>query len=444
MSGPPSDVRLRALSPAPHTPGATTRARQDLFVALARFLVYAGMVFLPLLKYRLGHAFDVSDAQFLVAAVLLILSRRPPTKAPPVPGWYFGSFMFVLAGVVASSQAVSPGGSLQVVANAIFVFFVLQWMLRQLLDTTTRIRIAMIAFIVGTTASAFVAFLQTEFHMFGYANVANLEGARAIGLSNQPNVAAVAFALATVFAIGLALELGVRTHWYLGVCIAILGCALIFSASVSGQASTLVGCAVLFIARGIKLRTLVTVIAALAGVYVLAIAVQSNGTHFDLNPLARIQQTTTSNSGYNTTSARIDTIKDSWSGIVQSPIIGHGLDQTTIAVYDDPYLGVYYPAHDIVVIYWFAGGIFMVVGVALMMASSFRRVLVRRNPLRNAVLAGCATVLFFALQSPELVDRWLWLPFMLALCFRGPRRPAGEADRGRHAAPIAAGNGTAS
>jgi hypothetical protein len=190
---------------------------------------------------------------------------------------------------------------------------------------------------------------------------------------------------------------------------------------VSGQASAVIGCVILFAARGIKMRTVLTVIAALAAVYVIAIAVQSNGTHFDLNPLARLQQTTTSNSGYNTTSARVDTIKESWSGIVQSPIIGHGLDQTTIAVYYDPYLGVYYPAHDIVIIYWFAGGIFMVAGVALMMASSIRRVLGRRDPMRVTVLAGCVTVLIFALQSPELVDRWLWLPFMLALCFRDPR-----------------------
>ena len=403
--------------------------REDLFVVIARRLVYVGMVFLPLLKFRFGHAFDLSDGIFLIAAGFLILSRRPPKKAPPVPGWYFGSFVFILAGVVASSQAVSKGSSLEVVLNAIFVFFVLQWMLRQLLDTTERIQLAMGAFIVGTTASAFVAFLQTEFHVLGYGQVANLEGARAIGLSDQPNVAAVAFALAMVFAIGLVLELGLRRHWYLGLCIAVLGSALIFSASVSGQTSTLVGCIVLFIARGIRLRTVLTLIAALAVVYVIAITVQSNGTHFDLDPLARIEQTTTANSGYNTVSSREDTIRDSWSGIVESPIIGHGLDQTTIAVYYDPYLGVYYPAHNIVIIYWFAGGIFMVAAVALMMASAFRRVLVRRDAPRGTVLAGCVTVLFFSLQSPELVDRWLWLPFMLALCFRVPaRRRPGAPD----------------
>jgi hypothetical protein len=339
-----------------------------------------------------------------------------------VQGWFFGAFLFLLAGVVASSQAVSKSSSLEVVLNAVFVFFVLQWMLRQLLDTKVRIQRAMVAFVFGTTVSAFVAFLQVEFHVLGYGNVTTLEGSRAVGLSNQPNLAAVLFAEGMVFAVGLILELGARKNWYLGVCIAVLGAALIFSASVSGQASTVVGVLVLFIARGIKMRTFLTIVAALAIVYVIAISVQSSGSHFNLNPIARIEQTTNSNSGYGTVSTRTATIKLSWQGIQQSPIIGHGLDQTTVSVYYDPYLGVYYPAHDILIIYWYAGGIFMVAAVALMMASALRRVWGRKDALRATVLAGCVTVLFFALQSPEIVDRWEWLPFLLALCFRPVRR----------------------
>jgi hypothetical protein len=401
---------------------AAARVKDDLFVALARRLTYVGMFFLPLLKYRAGKTLDVSDAIFAVGFIFLVLSRRPPKKAPPVPGWYFGAFIFLLAGVVASSQAVSKAASLEVVLNAIFVFFVLQWMLRQLLDSSVRIQRAMVAFVIGTTVSAFVAFVQIEFHILGYSNVTSLEGSRAVGLSNQPNLAAILFAEAMVFAIGLILERGLKKQWYLGVCVAIIGIALILSASVSGQASTIVGVMVLFVGRGIKMRTFLTIIAALAIVYVIAISVQSSGSHFSLNPIARIEQTTNSNSGYGTVSARTATIKLSWQGIQQSPIVGHGLDQTTIAVYYDPYLGVYYPAHNIVVIYWYAGGIFMVAGIALMMASGLRRVWVRRDPLRATVLAGCLTVLFFALQSPEIVDRWEWLPFLLALCFRPVRR----------------------
>jgi hypothetical protein len=395
----------------------------DLFVSLARFLVYIGMIFLPLLKFRAGKALDLSDAIFFVAFVLLVLSRRPPPKAPPARGWYFGSFVFVLAGIVASSRAVSTGASLEVVLNAIFVFFMLQWMLRQLLNTDRRIQVAMICFVVGTTASAFVAFLQTEFHVLGFAYQPGLEGSRAEGLSNQPNIAAVAFALALVFAIGLIVELGARRYWYLAVCIAVLAAAVIFAASVSGVASTLVGCFVLFIRRGFKLRTWLGVIAALSVVYLAAVSIQSSGTGFDLNPIARIEQTTGNNTCYNTVNPRIATIERSWSGIVDSPVIGHGLDQTTINVYYDADVGVSYPAHNIVILYWFAGGIFMVAGAAIMMGSSVRRLLSGRrksqpDPMRDVVLAGCVTVLFFSLQSPELVDRWLWLPFMLALCFR--------------------------
>ena len=71
-----------------------------------------------------------------------------------------------------------------------------------------------------------------------------------------------------------------------------------------------------------------------------------------------------------------------------------------------------------------------------MMGSSFNRLLHGRRrrgkggdrAMRDTVLAGCVAVLFFSLQSPEIVDRWLWLPFILALCFRdsGPRASPGS------------------
>ena len=402
-------------------------------MVVARRLVYVGLALLPLLHYRVGSAFDLSDLCFLVAAGFMILTRRPPRRAPPAPAWYFGSFVWILAGVVASAQAVSTTASLQVVVNAIFVFFVLQWMLRQLLDSTARIRAGMVAFVFGSSISAFVAFLQTEFHVLGYSHQASLEGSRAVGLSNQPNIAAVTFALGLVFAIGLVVEMGLRRYWYIGVCIAVLAGALIFSASVSGMSSTLVGCFVLFLTRGFRLRTVVGVLAALAIVYVVAISVQSNGSHFNLDPIARIEQTTGTNTGYNTVNPRVATVEHSWSGIVASPVIGHGLDQATIAVYYDADVGVFYPAHNIVILYWFAGGIFMVAAGALMIGSCFNRLLHGRlrlgrgadRALRDTVLAGCVTVLFFSFQSPEIVDRWLWLPFLLALCFR----VGGKTDR---------------
>ena len=98
----------------------------------------------------------------------------------------------------------------------------------------------------------------------------------------------------------------------------------------------------------------------MAVVYFLIFGVIDKGSKLD--PLTRLHVTTTANSGHDTLSVRIDTIKHSWDLIVQSPIIGHGLDQTTTANYYYQYVHAFYPAHDVLVLFWFAGGIFFLLG----------------------------------------------------------------------------------
>lgn len=412
---------------------------EDLFVFVSRGLVYAGMFFLTMLRFKVTKGLNLSDAIFLVAAVLLFLSRRPPARAPATPAWYVGAFIFLLSGVVASTQADSLGGSLLVIANAVYLFFILQYLLRQQLNNTLRMQRAIGAFVFGTTLSAFVAILQVDFHIF-LPNLTPGSGAsiggnpRAIGLSTQPNLAGIAFALGITFAVGLLLELNKRKHWYLWVCVAVMAAALLLSGSVSGMASTVVGLIVLFLARGVPFKTVVMVVLSFLAVYVLVFGVFDRGSHLD--PITRIENTLNSNGGGSNTGTfqlRLDTIKTAWSGIVQKPISGHGLDQQTLGVYWAKYLYVYYPPHNVVVLYWFGGGIFMVVALFIMMGSSFNRLLSGRRlrgkgrePLRAVVLAACVASLVYSMQGPELVDRWMWLPFILALCFRDRGHPATE------------------
>jgi O-antigen ligase len=424
---------------APHWAAFKRASRQeDLFVFVSRGLVYVGMFFLTLLRFKVSKGLNLSDAIFLVAAVLLLLSRRPPPRAPATPAWYVGAFMFLLAGVVASTQADSVEGSLLVVVNAVYLFFILQYLLRQQLNNTLRIQRGIGAFVLGTTLSAFVAILQLDFHIFlpnpavGAASATIGGNSRAIGLSTQPNLAGVAFALGIVFAVGLILELNRRKHWYLWVCIGVMAAALLFSGSVSGMGTTIVGLLVLFVARGVSFKTAAMVLLSLVAVYVLVFGVFDHGSHLD--PITRIENTLNSNGGGNNTGTfqlRVDTIKTAWSQIVQKPITGHGLDQQTLAVYYAKYLYVYYPPHNLVILYWFGGGIFMVVALAIMMGSSFNRLVSgrrmrgeNRDPLRAVVFAACVASLFYSMQGPELVDRWMWLPFLLALCFRDPAPPA--------------------
>ncbi|HEX4162041.1 MAG TPA: O-antigen ligase family protein [Acidimicrobiales bacterium] len=408
---------------------------EDLFVFVSRGLVYVGMFFLTLLKFKASKGLNVSDAIFLVAAVLLLLSRRPPPRAPATPAWYVGAFIFLLSGVVASTQADSVGGSLLVVVNGVYLLFILQFLLRQQLNNTLRLQRAIGAFVFGTTLSGLVAILQIDFHLF--LPVGNLAAggtiggnSRAIGLSTQPNLLGVALALGIVFAVGLLFELNKRKHWYLGACVAVMVAALLLSGSVSGEATTILGLLVLFVARGAPLKTVALVALSLAAVYVLVFGVIDRGSHLD--PITRIEKTLNSSGGSNTGTfqLRIDTIKTAWSGIVEKPIVGHGLDQKTLAVFFDKYIYVYYPPHNVIILYWFGGGIFMLLSLFIMMGSSFNRLLSgrrmrgeNRDPMRAVVFAACVASLFYSLQGPELVDRWMWVPFILAFCFRDPARP---------------------
>jgi O-antigen ligase len=400
------------------------------------------MFFLPLLRFKVTHGLNVSDAIFLLGFIFLILARRPPPRAPRTPAWYVGAFIFLLAGMVASTQADAVPQSVVVVFNAVYVFFILQYLLRQQLGTTLHLQRAVGFFIAGVSLSAFVAILQVTLHVFlpKAGSIAAGSGtiggnARAVGLSNQPNLAGIVFALGIVMGIGLLLQIGFRRHWYLTCCVLVIAIALLLAASVSGMAAVIVGLLVLFIARGVPLKTVVSVVLALAAVYLLVFGVIDRGSKLD--PITRIEKTTNSNagSGGGTLQLRIDTIDKAWSEILQKPIIGHGLDQQTLSVYFDKSLYVYYPPHNLIALYWYGGGIFMLVGLIIMVGSAFSRLLHGRlragknwDPMRDVVLAACIAVLFFAMQGPELVDRWFWMPFLLALTFRGSAPPPAPTD----------------
>jgi hypothetical protein len=98
-------------------------------------------------------------------------------------------------------------------------------------------------------------------------------------------------------------------------------------------------------------------------------------------------------------------------------VIGHGLDTNSLLVWYDQYLYIKYPAHNFFLLIWYGGGVFFMIGMIINMIASFRRLTRKggRHPTKDTLLAGCVVVLVFSMVSPELFDRWLWLPFVLAL-----------------------------
>jgi O-Antigen ligase len=417
--------------------GAGAPGRADLMVRVSRGLIYLGMLLLPLTRLKLGNSLDISDAVFAVAAGVLAVSVRPPVAAWRTSGWHLGGLLVVVGGILASFDAVSPFGSLKVVADGVFVIFVWQWATRQLLDNEHRTQTAISALVLGVGVSSAVAIGQSLHHHV-ITNSGSSE--RAAGLTQQANIAGVTFALGLVLAVGLVLDRGRGKLSHRVILIVIIGLALMFTGSVSGMAAALVGLVVLLARRGIRFRNLLAAVVVIFGIYYAGTHIEVHFGSSNLNPFARIQATTGQNTGYNTVNTRFSTIDNAWTGIQDHPVIGHGLDTQSSVVYYDPYLGVSYPTHNFVLLLWYEGGIFTLFGVALMMASVFRR-LVRggRQPTKDMLLAGAVCVVFFAMQAPELFDRWLWVPFVLGLTIRGRdtyiQRAGGSSRSSRSGSP---------
>ena len=189
------------------------------------------MLLLPLTRFRLGSSLDVSDADFALAAVVLVLSVRPPHRAGRTSAWHLGGLLIVVGGILASIDAVSTSSSLKVVGDGVFVLFVWQWTTRQVLDTERRTQGAMSAVVAGATLSGLVAIAQSLHHHA--AATAGASSERAMGLTQQPNIAAVTLALGLLFAIGLALDRGRGRLSHRIVSIVVIGVALMFTGSVS-------------------------------------------------------------------------------------------------------------------------------------------------------------------------------------------------------------------
>jgi hypothetical protein len=392
----------------------------DFLVNSSRRLVFLGMILLPMLSIRVAKGLDVSDAVFALSAVTLLMSQKV-MKVHSTPVWYVGGFLIFVGGIGATFVADSFIGSLIVVFNGAFVIFVWQWTLRHVLTTSQWRHMAMTAYVLGSTISAFVAFIQTEFHTLGYRGAGGgSEGSRAVGLTGQPDIAAVTYALSLVFAIGLLLHLGRGRYYFRVICVVIIATALIFSASVSGMAGTLLGIFILLLKRGLKPSAILGTAAILALVFIGATSLLGSGKGGEnLNPIARLEQTTSSSSSYNTVNSREATWSNAWKGIQESPVWGHGLDAKSVLVYYDPYLFVSYPAHNILLCIWYIGGLWFVIGYAICFGSAFARLSKKGNPdpIKDIIFSGAIAVLVFTLVSPELFDRWLWLPFVLAMTF---------------------------
>jgi O-antigen ligase len=115
----------------------------------------------------------------------------------------------------------------------------------------------------------------------------------------------------------------------------------------------------------------------------------------------------------------VGTWKGSWTGIVESPFLGHGLDILSSLTYLDPNNNTEYPTHNFVLMAWYQGGILFLVGDLICIAEALRRMFLGGKPdgTRRVLFGGAVAVLLFAMQAPMMFDRYFWFPFVLAMAY---------------------------
>jgi hypothetical protein len=394
----------------------------------ARALVYLGLFAMPMLSLRVGGTgsggITISDVFFGMAIVPLALSKRR-SKLLPTTVWNIGGVLVVVAGIVASFSAVTPRSSFFVDGRMVFVLFIWQWTLRHTLADKHRLVLGLDAYISGAAVSGVVAILQSKFHLI--VSFGSTVNGRAFGLTTNPNDAGATLSLGVVFAVGLVLYCGIGWRGYRAICLGLISIGLILSASVGGMGSALVGCFVLLVRHHVRPRTILVAAVAIVVIYVGGTSLLSSGPNGrNLNPIARFQQASGNGTGQNTVNPRINTDKNAWSGIVASPVVGRGLDPASGLVYYDPDLGVLYPTHNFILTLWYQGGLVFLLGALIAIAAAFRRMLGarQRNASTDMIFAGAITVLLFTMQAPAMFDRYLWLPFVLAMTCPPWRKPA--------------------
>ncbi len=398
--------------------------RKDIMKVNGRRCLYIGAFLMPMLSLRLfgtttpttETGLTLSDLFFFFAIVLLALSVKR-RKLPPTRVWYIGVMFIVVSGLLATIHAQLPTQSIFVVARMLFVLLMWQWTIRHLIDDERRLRTIMTAYVLGATTSAFVAIIQLELHLL--TSFGTLFKGRSTGLAKHPDDTGSLLALGLAFAVGMAIQAHGRRRAVYIVCSVIIGVGLICTGSVSGMGTGIAGAIVALLLGGVNFRQIFVVLLVVVAAYFVGTAIQGHSGK-SLNPIARFEAATGSEAGgSNSVTPRIGTWKGSWNYIVRSPFLGNGLDVASGVSYTDVYNNVPEETHDFVLMGWFQGGFFFLVGELICIAEGIRRMLTgrKRHPSLGILLAGATSVILFALQAPMLFDRYFWFPFVLATTY---------------------------
>lgn len=324
-----------------------------------------------------------------------------------------------------------------IVARLIFVWALWQWQAKQVLLSDRHLAATIQAFILGCAVSGIAAVAQ---YRYGFVIPGSelTSGLRAPGLAQHVNdqggALAVAFAMAVAF---LAIDKTKRRIVYL---VAAVGAAvgLMLSGSVTGMLSAIAAAVLVILRQRFSVRsTVIALIAAFGsykvGSYFMAQTAEGEGA----DPITRFLMATgqQGTAEQNTLSSRLDTMRKGWDWIGENPFIGRGFSSAqSIAVHGTP-------VHNILLGYWAAGGLLVVVAVTVLVGRGVYVAFKRIAPsiYREQIIAGMFATVTFSMTAPIIYQRYFWFPFMLAFAAAAiTRRRAEENAEAEQPEPVPA------
>lgn len=407
------------------------RGRSQELTKPARVMFYAGMATVPAIAVRPGAGISVSDLCFAASAVLLLAGRRRRAVSTTV-AWQIAAWCTLAGAVLATVNADSPGGTLAVEARVLFILVIWLWTARAVLDSDEAVHTAVRAFAVGAAASGAVAVAEvlrpSLFPSMRY------QYGRAVALTYHSVDAGAILALACVFGAGMLLYRR-EQRLVTAALLLVSGVGLVLTGSVSGMLAAVLGGAVVVGRRGLRMRTLGAVALALGAVYLGALIAQARyeGTFTGISPTARVRSVLgIGPHASRTVSERNKSITAGLSEIRRSPVVGHGLDESSTVVYDA------LPPHNLFVLAWYGGGLLFLVGIALAVGAAvwtgWRRA--KDDPTREILFGGTIAMVVFAMTGPIVFHRHVWLPLVLLIAHTArrhhPLRPADVVDPRPH------------
>ncbi len=435
VAGRPPGGRARRAARAPRDVEVVHEGRdgsRDPVLALARVLLYGGLVLVSLMVLRVGGGITVGDVVLLASLALCLAAiGRQPTPHPYGAWALPAAVLLVVGGCLATAGSPAPTESLVSLVRVLYVALVLPWQLAVLLDDERRLRRGLVAFGVGAAACSLGTLVQFALGPGAIPGGVVTTAGRYTGFTGHVSDTGAIASLAVVIGLsGLTRGLGGLQRLLL-VGTALSGVVgLVLSGSVSGMLAAVLGSTALLLLRGIPVGR-VAVAAVVAGAALWFAGGVLGETQGALRPAERVAQVLGLSGGdasLNTSASRWDTIVLGWRGFLQDPVSGAGLDARSSLVVDT--LGV----HSLPVAALYQGGVLFAAGLlgCLVVAALRAARAVPRTALQARVYAVGVTALAFSATAPSMYNRYLWVPVALvaAAVALGPGVGAGRGVRG--------------